>query len=669
MDNCEQSHTGSSGKSVHVVVVDEENEAGSQRHPQGSGPKSLIPPNKITMPGRAPRSNTREQQQQQRGSPTGRTINAADWGMGSSPQEIDRDLERRRIQERRFSATLGEDNANNPLGAGLGDLDTSRPGSPVESNTSQDPLACPSNDKHANSTQVIGPHRSYSGDKFTSAAHGASTVQEEYLSLLERFNSSYVSVWAAKHHVIPAPTAVISQGCLMLGALALLAAATETGTAHWMETGWNGLGTVSVTTVWIYAAVISALIAFFGGVVMYKYDSLLAARIQYRRDGTRWGTIKPTEASTFARGMALFTDTLSFFAAVVWSKALVDSVGGASMWLYVGGAVLVSLSLSIGLSSSVEGGPSWTWQGQESTRTLQMFLVSSFSWMCALGWASASHRSLDQLANTGDPIAVMSAWGTTACTLMSAVILLTQSNRHAVRLLPDTNEESDCTPLLGASGAPLESSVMHGEVFYLFEMLVRKGIVWTSMTTLFQAVMITFQVFEGRTFRENPSSNNLLMFAVFATGCAAFFVGGLEQIARDANRRLYNSASLVDLNGHSDSQSNVPAPSSFALAVARYSSRVEHLERTNDLVEAGIKGTAYLLALSWDRAIVSLIFDRHGGRLSDLWGYAICAIVMAGLATLYAVTHLKSHPHRSRETLKSVTMTQLSQSDIIEGEL
>ena len=46
----------------------------------------------------------------------------------------------------------------------------------LQSNTSQDPLACPSNDKHANSTQVIGPHRSYSGDKFTSAAHGASTV-------------------------------------------------------------------------------------------------------------------------------------------------------------------------------------------------------------------------------------------------------------------------------------------------------------------------------------------------------------------------------------------------------------------------------------------------------------------------------------------------------------
>ena len=67
----------------------------------------------------------------------------------------------------------------------------------------------------------------------------------------------------------------------MLSALALLAAATETGTAHWIETGWNGLGTISVGTVWIYAGLVAVLTAIIGGYVLYRYNSLLEVRVRY----------------------------------------------------------------------------------------------------------------------------------------------------------------------------------------------------------------------------------------------------------------------------------------------------------------------------------------------------------------------------------------------------
>lgn len=345
----------------------------------------------------------------------------------------------------------------------------------------------------------------------------------------------------------------------------------------------------------------------------------------------------------------MFVDAISFFAAVVWSKAFVDSAGGAYVWLYVGGACLFSLIVSVRLTISLEGGPSWSWQSQDTSRVMKLFFVSLCAWMCALGWASASHRSLAYLADTGDPIAVMSAWGTTACTMVSAVLLLTHSRRHTVCLLPNTQDDPpDSAPLLGLSGDPLESTVMHGEVFYLVELLVRK-------------------VFERRAYEENPSANSLLVFAMFVTGCSMVFIPGLERIAQMANGRLYSVVMESGQNGVS--LPHAPAPSSFSLAVTRYSSRLENLEQTNDLVEAGMKGTAYLLALAWDRTIVALIFDRANGRLSDLWGYAMSAMVLAGLLSLFAVYHLNSHTTQIGRRMKDASSALTSQVDVGDAEL
>ena len=64
-------------------------------------------------------------------------------------------------------------------------------------------------------------------------------VQEEYVGLLERFHRSYVSVWAAKHHVLPATISIASQSLLMLAALSLLAAATETGSYPSANACWH----------------------------------------------------------------------------------------------------------------------------------------------------------------------------------------------------------------------------------------------------------------------------------------------------------------------------------------------------------------------------------------------------------------------------------------------
>jgi len=77
------------------------------------------------------------------------------------------------------------------------------------------------------------------------------------------------------------------------------------------------------------------------------------------------------------------------------------------------------------------------------------------------------------------------------------------------------------------------------------------------------------------------------------------------------------------------------------------------LERTNDLAEAGIKAMAYLLALSWDRAIVSFIFSEGGGRVSDLWGYAASAMVVAGMATLNCCLQARDASERARQEAKS----------------
>ena len=84
----------------------------------------------------------------------------------------------------------------------------------------------------------------------------------------------------------------------------------------------------------------------------------------------------------------------------------------------------------------------------------------------------------------------------------------------------------------------------------------------------------------------------------------------------------------------------------------RYGVRLEHLERTNDLVEAGVKGVAYLLAMSWDRAVVSLIFTLGWGRVSDLWGYAATVMVCGGLATLYCCMQTRDAASRAGKEAK-----------------
>jgi hypothetical protein len=43
------------------------------------------------------------------------------------------------------------------------------------------------------------------------------------------------------------------------------------------------------------------------------------------------------------------------------------------------------------------GGPGWSWKRQEHDRCLQSWCAGGLAWLVALGWASASHRSLTQM--------------------------------------------------------------------------------------------------------------------------------------------------------------------------------------------------------------------------------------------------------------------------------
>ena len=47
--------------------------------------------------------------------------------------------------------------------------------------------------------------------------------------------------------------------------------------------------------------------------------------------------------------------------------------------------------------------------------------------------------------------------------------------------------------LIDPTGHQLESSIVHGEVYYLVEQLGRKALIWAAVSHLFQSVMVTFQ--------------------------------------------------------------------------------------------------------------------------------------------------------------------------------
>merc|ERR1711924_569307 len=134
---------------------------------------------------------------------------------------------------------------------------------------------------------------------------------------------------------------------------------------------------------------------------------------------------------------------------------------------------------------------------------------------------------------------------------------------------------------------------------------IRKAAVWTAISMLFEAVIVTMQVFEGREFSETPSSRSLFLFALFAFGCCAVFIARVEQITQRSQRQLYN-VQVLEATHASDSDAYLPT--SYSLAVHRFATRMQTIERRNDFAEAAVKGIAYLLAMSFDRALIGFIY-------------------------------------------------------------
>jgi len=434
--------------------------------------------------------------------------------------------------------------------------------------------------------------------------------------------SSFSSTWAAKHNIFGMGWTLAINTTLMMGSLALVAAASSCSSLVDEQLTALGLNSSKQPLfVWFFTISATLLVVSLGTALLSGYTSRL--RVLPSQPGSEPHCEKLQLARlirgtlAWSRSLALFGDAAMLFMAAPCSWLVlssIDSWGGQLLWVF--GLSIVSLTYLELHDPDMTQHTSW--RTQELWRAGHSMVIGVIAWLLTLGWTDTMLQLLRQMSSENNSWLLLCCFGYAGIHSLAALCAAFTSRSQRERLV-------DNLPTQPTETRSNQITAIDGANFSMGLQLLRKVLLFSAARALIDSVTVVMdhhddlQV-EGAEWIYNPLLTRFgvaMSFAVLAS--AAVVIS--DRSIRKVRLMMLDVRSLR--NG------------------ALFQKKLQTLERCNDLVDTMALGFSFLLAASFHQFVTSLIEEwGHQDQVPDLWGYSFGVLLAAGMVLLLLFSKL-----------------------------